>query len=55
MWAKAFTLTLRVPQGDPTLNIGNKINLPNTYGGDTNNGVKFLHYRLELQFLLRST
>ena len=40
MRAKAFTLTLRVPQGDPTLNNGNKINLPNTYGEDTNSGIK---------------
>jgi len=40
MWAKAFTLTLRVPQGDPTLNICNKINLPNTYGLDTKSNQK---------------
>jgi len=35
MWAMAFTLTLRVPQGDPTLNICNKINFPNTCGIQT--------------------
>jgi len=31
MRAMAFTLTLRVPQGDPTLNLYNQTN-PNTYG-----------------------